>query len=165
MPDKRYNRLISDLENFPGVIADILCQISPEELEWSPDESVWSPHQMIGHIVDVEIAYGFRIRMVISELNPTYPGFDEEKWTSALKHSQIPLDLFLTALKGLRALNIALLSGLEQKDRMRTGIHAQSGSQTLNYLIHSLAKHDQYHLKRLEELNILWRGQSDESSI
>jgi hypothetical protein len=118
-----------------------------------------------GHLVDVEIAYGFRIRKVISESNPNYPGFDEEKWTSALNHSEIPLDLFLSAWKGLRALNVALLSGLDRECLTRTGIHAESGSQTLNYIVHSLAKHDQYHMERLNELNRLWRERSNESSI
>ncbi|HEY6276306.1 MAG TPA: DinB family protein [Streptosporangiaceae bacterium] len=34
----------------------------------------WSAAQVVGHLIDVDIVYGFRFRLVLTEGEPAYPG-------------------------------------------------------------------------------------------
>ena len=45
----------------------------------------WSPYQIVGHLVDVDIVYGFRLRLALTSDNPTYPGYDERAWADLPK--------------------------------------------------------------------------------
>lgn len=123
----------------------------PDELmnvQFSPD--VWSPHQILGHLVDAEIAFSFRLRKIIAEENPTYPPFNEEKWGDALQHQTIPMPLFISVWKPLRELNIQLLRLMPESAWERTGVHETNGSQTLRNLVRSMCAHDIYHLKQIK---------------
>jgi hypothetical protein len=39
-------------------------------------EGEWSPLQVVGHLLDVDIVYGFRWRLILTEDRPSYPGHD-----------------------------------------------------------------------------------------
>ena len=37
-------------------------------------EGEWTPLQVVGHLLDVDIVYGFRWRLILTEDRPSYPG-------------------------------------------------------------------------------------------
>ena len=41
----------------------------------------WSALQVVGHLLDVDVVYGFRWRLALTEEEPTYPGYDEKAWS------------------------------------------------------------------------------------
>ena len=71
-----------------------------------PAEGEWDALRIVGHLFDVDVVYGFRWRLVLTEDQPAYPGYDEKLW-SELPRPQP--DRLLTALSGIRAVNLALL--------------------------------------------------------
>ncbi|MBP0461280.1 DinB family protein [Streptomyces montanisoli] len=115
-------------------------------LESAPEEGEWPASGVVGHLFDVDIVYGFRWRLVITEDDPSYPGYDEERWTPL---ARLPFWQMLDAWTGLRASNVALLRALPRGDWQRTGRHGEQGGETLEVMIRKVIGHDIAHLNQI----------------
>jgi hypothetical protein len=107
----------------------------------------WNAYQVVGHLLDVDVVYGFRWRLALTEDNPSYPGYDEKRW--ALLAGPAPLRL-LDAFAGLREANLALLRDLGAADLGRRAVHDEQGSEDVQRMIDKVAGHDLAHLNQLQ---------------
>jgi hypothetical protein len=107
----------------------------------------WSAYQIVGHLLDVDIVYGFRWRLVLTEEVPSYPGYDERAWARLPRPGP---DALLAAFQGLRTANIALVESIEPRDRQRQGVHAEQGIEDIDRMIRKIAGHDLAHANQLE---------------
>ena len=108
-------------------------------------EEEWTALQVVGHLLDVEVVYGFRWRLILTEDRPSYPGYDEKRWS--LLPRPAPSQL-LGALAGLRAVNLALLEGVDDAAG-RSGVHGEQGEERFELTIRKVAGHDLAHLNQL----------------
>jgi DinB superfamily len=129
------------------VRAKELCADTPIALiEQIPEPDEWSAALVVGHMYDVDIVYGFRWRLVVTETDPVYPGYDEARWTPL---ARLPFWQTLDAWTGLRASNVALLRNIPRQDWQRTGRHDEQGAETMEVMIRKVAGHDLGHLNQL----------------
>ena len=120
-----------------------------------PAPGEWSAYQIIGHLLDVDIVYGFRWRLTLTEDTPTYPGYDEKAW-STLPRPAAPA--LLSAFTALRDANVALLHGLTAADLRRRGVHGEQGAEDVRLMIDKMAGHDLAHLNQLQRTIEAARG-------
>ena len=106
----------------------------------------WTPLQVVGHLLDVDIVYGFRWRLILTEDRPSYPGYDEKAWSLLPRPDP---DRLLDALEGLRAANLAMLEGVTDADRDRLGVHGEQGEERFELALNKVAGHDLAHLNQL----------------
>ena len=100
---------IDPLEIFANTVKQwraAASELSPDQLVAAPQEGEWSVAQITGHLYDVEIVQGFRWRLMITEDNPTYPGYNEKLWTPM---PRIPFAQLLDTWEGMRAANLLVL--------------------------------------------------------
>lgn len=126
---------------------EIVADLSPELAKVEPEPNEWPAEQIIGHLFDVDIVYGFRWRLVLTEDDPVYPGYNEELWAPL---PRLPFHQTLTAWEGLRAANVALLRTLTDQEWQRIGRHGEQGGETLEVMIRKVVGHDLAHLNQLE---------------
>jgi hypothetical protein len=116
-------------------------------------EGEWSPLQVVGHLLDVDIVYGFRWRLILTEDRPSYPGYDEKAWSLLARPDPerllAALERLLAALEGLRAANLAMLEGVTDADRDRLGVHGEQGEERFELALNKVAGHDLAHLNQL----------------
>ena len=124
-----------------------LCQDLDQE-QWTTPmaDGEWSTLQLVGHLFDVDVVYGFRWRLALTEDTPTYPGYDEKAWSQLTRPAPPQL---LDALAGIRLANAALLRSLDERDLHRRGIHGEQGSEDVQRMIDKVAGHDLAHLDQL----------------
>jgi DinB superfamily len=134
-----------------------LCQ-GLDEAGWrrpmAPGE--WSALQVVGHLFDVDVVYGFRWRLALTEDTPEYPGYDEKAWSQLARPAPQRL---LDAFAALRDANSALLRSLSEADLRRSAIHAEQGSEDLQRMIDKVAGHDLAHLNQLERTILAGRAE------
>jgi DinB superfamily len=106
----------------------------------------WSALQVVGHLLDVDIVYGFRWRLALTGDNPTYPGYDEKGFARLARPAPARL---LDALDGLRQANLALLRSLDEADLRRTAVHGEQGTEDVRLMIDKVGGHDLAHLDQL----------------
>ena len=124
-----------------------LCRgLSVEQWNVPLDAGEWSAAQIVGHLIDVDIVYGFRFRLVLTEDEPAYPGYDEKLWSQLPRPE--PAEL-VAALSGLRAYNTALLRHTPRGRWQRWGTHSEQGGEQFGLMIAKIAGHDLAHLNQL----------------
>lgn len=131
----------------PRLVRELCAPL--DEASWTapmaPGE--WSALQVVGHLFDVDVVYGFRWRLALTEDAPTYPGYDEKRWSLLARPAPQRL---LDAFTGLREANLALLRSLGEPDLRRSAVHAEQGSEDLQRMIDKVAGHDLAHLNQLQ---------------
>ena len=120
--------------------------LSLETLRTPPREDEWSAQELIGHLLDAEMAYAFRWRLALTEEQARYPAYNEKIWASLPKP---PFPSLLEAFGVLRNINLFLLQSLPASWQ-RVGIHAEQGPETVELTMRKLAGHDLAHLNQLE---------------
>jgi hypothetical protein len=124
-----------------------LCQnLSARQWEVPLGGCEWNAAQIVGHLIDVDIVYGFRLRLVLTEEDPAYPGYQEKLW-SQLPHPE-PAEL-VSVLAGLRAYNTVLLRHIPQYRWQRWGTHGEQGREQFGLMVTKIAGHDLAHLNQL----------------
>ena len=73
------------LQTTSRAVDTMISQSDEAILSDKSDSSSWSFHDVLGHLLDVDIVYGFRLRLALSADNPTYPGYDEKGFSRLAK--------------------------------------------------------------------------------
>ena len=107
----------------------------------------WSPAQIVSHLADCEIAFGWRLRQILAEDSPELQPFDQDKW--AAHYGGITAASALDAFTALRAWNLRLIKAAMPGAASRAGTHPERGLITFQTIIETMAGHDLNHLGQL----------------
>ena len=121
--------------------------LTTEQLTTEPIEGEWSVAEITGHLFDVDLVYGFRWRLMLTEDNPSYPGYEEKLWTPM---PRLPFPQLLEAWAGLRASNMLVLEANWPAAAQRTATHSQQGPETFDVTLRKIAAHDLAHLNQMQ---------------
>ena len=112
----------------------------------------WSVAQVVKHLADSELVFGFRSRMILSEDRPALQGFDQDRWASLFRYAEVSCDSALAQLGVLREANLAVLSRLGPAELERVGMHSERGPESLGHLMKLMAAHDLVHRRQIERI-------------
>jgi hypothetical protein len=127
-------------------LRELVAGRDSEALAKRPSEGEWSPAEIVGHLVDVEVVFGFRWRLTLTADRPSYPGYDEKLWGQLPRP---PGDQLLAAWEAVRAYNLWLLRSIPPSDWERVGVHSEQGPETVDVMARKIAAHDLLHLNQL----------------
>lgn len=116
------------------------------QLTYGPGK--WTAAQVLAHLADCEMAFGFRIRQALAEDDHKIQPFDEKAW--ATRYEKVKGAQAAKTFAALRAWNIALVRQLKKKDLQRTVVHPERGQETVDTLVRIMAGHTLNHLAQLE---------------
>ena len=108
----------------------------------------WSPRQIIIHLADCELAFGFRYRQTLALDNHTVQPFDQDLW--AKNYAAYDANSALRTFTALRGWNLALVTSLTAGQFDKPCMHPERGEETLRTLLEISAGHDINHLRQLE---------------
>jgi len=138
------------LEATPGKLESILRQLGPTGVEKSLAPGKWSVREILSHLADCEIAFGFRLRQTLAEDNHVVQPFDQGKWGESYAgyNAQSALATFST----LRQWNLALIKSTPPESLKRTVTHPERGIMTFSTIVETMGGHDLNHLQQLESI-------------
>jgi hypothetical protein len=132
-----------------STLTDTVRTHSAAVLRTRPFEGKWSPNEIIGHLTDSEWVYGYRLRLILCEDDPTILGTNQDRWVAGLRHNERePLELVET-FRTLRQFNLAEWKRTSQEDLNRAGQHNERGPEPLGVMLRLLAGHDLSHLDQI----------------
>jgi hypothetical protein len=135
------------------ILREILGRLGPSHLdEIPPDTDNWSAVETVGHLLDLEIACGHRLRSIISEDSPHFEAFDDEAFVIAQRWRAADLPLLLGAWSALRRVHLALIARLDTDVLARGGVNRSAGPVTARDIVLQLSINDYLNLSRLRQL-------------
>jgi len=130
-------------------LADIAARYSPAVLRSRPFEGKWTPNEIIGHLSDSEWVYGYRLRLIFSEENPTILGTQQDSWVARQRHNEREPTELVDLFRSLRKYNLTAWKRTSPSDLERAGQHNERGPETLGVMLRLLAGHDLNHVDQI----------------
>jgi uncharacterized damage-inducible protein DinB len=115
---------------------------------YGPDK--WSAAQLFGHLAQVEMVYGTRLRMALSAGDYVVQPFDQDGWM-ANEPAGEPIEAF-RAYYALRRWNLRLFRSLTREQLARTFAHPERGTMKVSEILDLLAGHELRHAAKIQEI-------------
>lgn len=140
------------LEELPGEVRRLIEGNSREQLRTPEKPGKWSMVEVLQHLVDSELVWAWRLRLIIAQDRPQLTGYDQDAWARELRYADTESGTALQELEVLRASNLRLLHSLRPDQLERVGVHTERGEESVRHLIRLYAGHDLLHRKQLERI-------------
>jgi hypothetical protein len=134
----------------PAAIGSMLDEIGDDHASRRPAPGKWSAAEIICHLADCELVFGFRLRQTLAEDGPTIQPFDQDKWAAVYR--DVPAEEALAAFAALRDWNLRLIETAMPAAANRPMTHPERGTITFQDVLQTMAGHDLNHLKQLRKI-------------
>jgi hypothetical protein len=153
MTESELKKHIETMEKSPKQVAAAVSGLPEKVLRYKPSPDKWSIHEILGHLADVEIVYGYRLRQMLADMKPVIAPMDQNDWVRNLGHTETPPPE-LVALYGLnRHANLRLLQRLTLGDLAKSAFHPETKKDlTVEELVERMGAHGASHLEQIEGL-------------
>lgn len=133
-------------------LEELLSGLAPEVLTQPEAPGKWSVVAVVQHLADSEIAWSWRLRLILAEERPPLTGYDQDRWAERLGYAEARIEDALDLFAATRRANLRLLDGLEPEDWKRVGVHAERGEESVEHILRLYAGHDLAHLRQIERI-------------
>jgi len=141
---------LSVLSATPRRIGRLLQGAAGRQLRWNPGPGKWSVGEILAHLADAELTFGYRMRLILGSNGTRVQAFDQDVWATNFRYDrQNPKDSF-EAYRVQREHNVRLLRLLPKGMWSYYGMHEERGKETVTRLTEMMAGHDLNHLKQIE---------------
>jgi hypothetical protein len=134
----------------PRRVAELLDSLGPDRIDRSPNPGKWSARDIVAHLADCELVFGFRLRQTLAEDHHVCQPFDQDLWAKA--YAAADAQIALAALTALRAWNIALIKCVSPAEMAKPMTHPERGTMTFQTVVETMAGHDRNHIKQIEAI-------------
>jgi len=132
----------------PARLAALVASMTAERVEAPIAPGKWSVRQIVTHVADCEVGFGFRLRQALGGVS--IQPFDQDKWAES--YGRYSLAAALETFRALRAWDVALVAGLSDADKALKVTHPERGEMTLWTIVETMAGHDLNHLAQVERV-------------
>ena len=139
-------------ESMPEKLTRAVRGLKPAQLKRRPQPGKWSIQEILGHLADTELVYGFRLRMMLAQPGCPIQAYDQNLWAARLGYGRQPVGALLQRIRLLREGNLRLLGQVPRSWRKRYGIHAERGRESVERTLVLLAGHDINHLNQIHAI-------------
>lgn len=140
------------LRDTPGNAARAMASASPAQLRTPERRGKWSIAQVLRHLADSDVVWGWRMRLILAQDRPQITGYDQDLWAERLDYADADPAESLETFAVLRRDNLRLLERATPEDMKRVGVHSERGEESVAHLARLFAGHDLMHLAQIERI-------------
>jgi len=153
MTDHELREKIDAIEGGPALVAAAATGVDDRTLRYKPAPGKWCILEILGHLADIEVLYGYRMRQMIADREPAIAPIDQDDWARSLGYLEGAPSDFLAAYQSARRANVRLLRRLQPADLQKGAFHPEKRRKvTLEELIGMMVIHDPNHAGQIERL-------------
>jgi hypothetical protein len=134
----------------PQKLARLLKGVPKAKLHKRPEPAKWSAHEIMIHLADTEIVYGWRVRMILGQPGVAIQGFDQDVWVTNLNYAKRDTATALAQFTAARRANIDVLKAVKPEQWKHFGMHSERGEESVETLVSMMAGHDINHMDQIE---------------
>jgi uncharacterized damage-inducible protein DinB len=141
------------LRQTPSVVARSIEMMTREKLRTPEGPGKWSMAQVLQHLADSDLVWGWRLRLILAHDRPELTGYDQDLWAERLHYADADPDEAMSMFALLRRANLKLIDRATPQDLKRVGVHSERGEESIEYLIRLYAGHDLLHLRQIDRIS------------
>jgi len=129
-----------------------LAGTSKGDLRRRPAPEKWSAAQILAHLADLEMLWGYRIRLILGENGAPLAGMDQDRWAESGRYDRADPARSLAAFRAVRTANLDLIGRLSPAALSRWGAHSQFGRLRISRILRLVAGHDLNHERQIDAI-------------
>ena len=133
----------------PAKVARAIRGLTRAQMKKRPAEGKWCIAEILGHLVDTEVVYGYRYRLALSQPGSPIQGYDQHTWAIELGHVKRNPAKMIEQIQTLRRVNLDLLQSTPKSHWERYGRHSERGNESVRRTAELIAGHDLNHLDQI----------------
>ena len=144
---------ITDIAALPGTLRAAIAGLDDAQLDTPYRPEGWTVRQLVHHLADSHLNAYTRIKLALTEENPTIKPYDEKAWAELADSTAMPAAPSLSIIDGVHQRWVALLNGLGDADFARTVVHPEHGRMmTIDFLTALYGWHCRHHVRHITAL-------------
>jgi uncharacterized damage-inducible protein DinB len=144
---------IAQISSLPARLRAEVKDLSTEQLDTPYRDGGWTVRQVVHHVADSHINGYIRVKLALTEDNPSVKSYEEQLWAELPDTFEVPIEASLNILDAIHARWMALYQHMDAAKWQRTFYHP--GYQKSYPLIMHLglyAWHGNHHLAHITTL-------------
>jgi hypothetical protein len=153
MTEADFKKHLEAAESGPKLTALAVSGLSDKTLRYKPAPEKWCILEILGHLADVEIVFGHRIRQMLASPKSTITPMDQEAWARNLGYLETPPSEMIALYGVNRHANLQILRRIKIPDLEKSAFHPQLNREwRLAEIVEKLDTHSAKHLEQIEAL-------------
>jgi uncharacterized damage-inducible protein DinB len=145
--------MIDQIAATPARLREAIAGLDEAQLDTPYRDGGWTVRQVIHHLPDSHMNAFIRIKLALTEDEPTVRPYDESRWADLPDARETPIEISLSLLESLHARWTGLMRALRDADFARTMKHPEhSGPMTIDTLVAMYAWHGRHHVAHITAL-------------
>ena len=137
----------------PAKFARAVAGLSASQMRRRPTRGKWSISEIIGHLYDTEVVYGYRYRLSLCEPGLPIQSYDQARWVEELRHRNRALvKPLLERIRVAREGTLEMLRQVPRRNWKRYGVHSERGKESVRRTMELIAGHDLNHLDQIKAI-------------
>ena len=136
----------------PSAVTQAITGLTRDQLRLPEADGKWSVVQVLQHLADSDLVWGWRLRMILAQDRPPITGYDQDLWADRLHYADAEPDEAISVFTILRLANLKLVDRATPAELKRVGVHSERGEESIEYLLRLYAGHDLLHLRQIERI-------------
>jgi hypothetical protein len=149
-PDMR-DAAIDAIATLPSCMRDAVRGLSESQLDTPYRPCGWTVRQVVHHVPDSHLNAYVRLKLALTENNPTIKPYDEKEFAKLADHL-LPIETSLLLLDALHARWMAVWTSMTPAQFRRSLYHPEIGPITIDYLLQSYGWHSRHHVAHITRL-------------
>jgi uncharacterized damage-inducible protein DinB len=136
----------------PKKLERLVARAQGSKLRKQPAPGKWSIAEILAHMADTELVFGYRIRTILGAPGTPIQAFDQDKWAQAMSYGKSDPRKSLERFAAFRKANLDLLKSLSPAQQKYHGMHSERGEESIETIAKLCAGHDINHLRQIEKI-------------
>jgi uncharacterized damage-inducible protein DinB len=144
--------LIDQIAATPARMREAVAGLNESQLDTPYRDGGWTVRQVVHHVPDSHMNAYTRVKLALTEEQPTIKPYDEAAWAKLSDVRDTPIETSLLLLETLHHRWDTILRAMTAADFERTLLHPDMGVMTLDALIAMYAWHGRHHVGHITSL-------------
>lgn len=141
---------ITELKLFPTHLNTLVKNLSETDLSKTYREGSWTIKQLVHHIGESHTNCYIRLKLALTEDNPTIKPYDENLWVKSKENEILPISVSLQIIEAMHLKMVTLMESLTSTELSRTFYHPQyQRTSRIMDLIALYSWHGRHHLAHI----------------
>jgi uncharacterized damage-inducible protein DinB len=136
----------------PGKLRAAVQGLSDSQLDTPYRPGGWTVRQLVHHVADSHLNAYARVRLALTEDNPTIRPYDEKAWAELADGREMPIGVSLDLLDTMHQRLVHLLRATPAESFARALTHPDNGPMTLDLLLGLYSWHGRHHTAHVTAL-------------
>ena len=144
---------IKVLQVLPSWMDACIENLDENQLHVPYREGGWTIQQVVHHVADSHMNAYIRIKLALTEDNPTVKPYDEKAWAELADTGLVPVNISVTLLHTIHRRMVVLLQNMQPGDWERTYYHPEHKRNFPLWEVVALyAWHSRHHTEHIRQL-------------